>query len=117
MGPSDRMLILGLGPIGLLAIQAAKLFGVTEIIASDVVPFRREMALKLGATAVINPLQDNISEQLSLLTGGMASMSSSNRQAIAKRSRIRSDWLIAGAHCIYWLADSGSNSYGYEPVN
>jgi L-iditol 2-dehydrogenase len=92
VGPSDRMLILGLGPIGLLAIQAAKLFGVTEIIASDVVPFRREMALKLGAAAVINPLQDNISEQLSLLTGGdgidVIIESSGNSQAISDTIRL-----------------------------
>ncbi|WP_028550749.1 NAD(P)-dependent alcohol dehydrogenase [Paenibacillus sp. UNC451MF] len=70
VGPADRVLILGLGPIGLLGIQAAKLFGVTEIIASDVVPFRREMAFKLGATAAINPLEGKMSEQISLLTVG-----------------------------------------------
>lgn len=91
VGPSDRILILGLGPIGLLAIQAAKLFGVHEIIASDIVPFRREMALKLGATAVMNPLQDNISEQISLLTGGegidVIIESSGNSQAIADTIR------------------------------
>ncbi|NOU94056.1 alcohol dehydrogenase catalytic domain-containing protein [Paenibacillus sp. LMG 31456] len=92
VGPSDRVLILGLGPIGLLGIQAAKLFGVTEIIASDIVPFRREMALKLGATAVINPLEGNMSEQLSLLTGGdgidVIIESSGNTQAISDTIRL-----------------------------
>ncbi|MEK3722787.1 NAD(P)-dependent alcohol dehydrogenase [Paenibacillus sp. FSL H8-0034] len=92
VGPSDRVLILGLGPIGLLAIQAARLFGVTEIIASDVVPFRREFALKLGATGVINPLESDVSEQLSSLTGGegvdVIIESSGNNQAISDTIRL-----------------------------
>lgn len=70
VGPQDRLLVVGLGPIGLLAIQAAKLFGVTEIYASDVVPFRRELALEMGATGVINPLEGDVSEQLAQLSGG-----------------------------------------------
>src|SRR5690606_14469822 len=66
--PSDRIFIAGLGPIGLLAIQAAKMFGVKEIYASDVVSSRRELALKMGATAVFNPVTDHFEDQLSTLT-------------------------------------------------
>ncbi|MCK0469967.1 NAD(P)-dependent alcohol dehydrogenase [Halalkalibacter sp. APA_J-10(15)] len=62
--PSDRLFISGLGPIGLLAVQAAKLFGVTEIYASDVVPFRRQLAEELGVTAVLNPLEGDVNQQL-----------------------------------------------------
>ncbi|GAB2546298.1 NAD(P)-dependent alcohol dehydrogenase [Gracilibacillus alcaliphilus] len=68
--PNDKMLITGLGPIGLLAIKAAKIFGVTEIYCSDVVPFRRELAMKLGATKVFDPTQDNIREEVDQLTTG-----------------------------------------------
>jgi L-iditol 2-dehydrogenase len=68
VGPGDRVLVVGLGPIGLLAIQAAKLFGVNEIYGSDVVPFRREMALEMGATGVLNPLDGDVQRQLSHLT-------------------------------------------------
>ncbi|GIM46725.1 sorbitol dehydrogenase [Collibacillus ludicampi] len=68
VGPGDRVLVVGLGPIGLLAIQAAKLFGVTEIYGSDVVPFRRELALEMGATGVVNPLDGDVQGQLSQLT-------------------------------------------------
>jgi L-iditol 2-dehydrogenase len=70
VAPQDRVLVVGLGPIGLLAIQAAKLFGVTEIYASDVVPFRRELALEMGATGVINPLDGDVPEQLTGVTRG-----------------------------------------------
>jgi L-iditol 2-dehydrogenase len=68
--PEDRVLITGLGPIGLLAIEAAKLFGVTEIYGSDVVAFRRDLALELGASQVLNPLEDDIGKRLEQLSGG-----------------------------------------------
>lgn len=64
VGPGDGIFVSGLGPIGLLTIEAAKMFGVTQIYASDIVPFRREKALKMGATAVFDPLQSNILDEL-----------------------------------------------------
>ncbi|KAB8131003.1 NAD(P)-dependent alcohol dehydrogenase [Gracilibacillus oryzae] len=68
--PSDRILITGLGPIGLLAIQAAKMYGVKEIYATDVVKFRQDLAKELGVTAVIDPTKENIDERLDALTKG-----------------------------------------------
>lgn len=68
--PSDRMLITGLGPIGLLTIQAARLYGVKEIYATDVVPFRLELAKKLGVAAVIDPSKESLAERLEQLTAG-----------------------------------------------
>lgn len=68
--PSDRLLITGLGPIGLLAIQAAKIYGVTEIYATDIVPFRQNLALEMGATAVINPAKEDLKERIAHLTSG-----------------------------------------------
>jgi len=68
--PFDRLLVTGLGPIGLLAGQAAKLFGISEIYGTDVVPFRRELALDMGFTAALDPMNDNVGERLAELTGG-----------------------------------------------
>jgi L-iditol 2-dehydrogenase len=68
--PDDRVLVTGLGPIGLLAIEAAKLFGVTEIYGSDVVAFRRELAMEMGAAGVLNPLDGDIGNQLKQRTKG-----------------------------------------------
>lgn len=70
IGPSDRLLVTGLGPIGLLAIQAAKIYGVREIYATDVVPFRGQLAQELGVTAVINPAQEDLKTRLAELTDG-----------------------------------------------
>lgn len=68
--PADRVLVTGLGPIGLLAIQAAKMYGVSEIYATDIVPFRQELAKEMGVTAVINPMETSVKEAIEELTGG-----------------------------------------------
>lgn len=70
VAPSDRVLVTGLGPIGLLAVLAAKLYGVQEIYGTDIVPFRRELAKQLGAACVIDPVQENAVERLMELSGG-----------------------------------------------
>jgi alcohol dehydrogenase len=48
----DTVAIFGCGPVGLCAILAAQLFGPAQVIAVDSVPYRLELAKKLGATAV-----------------------------------------------------------------
>jgi threonine 3-dehydrogenase len=46
--------ILGCGPVGLFAIAIAKAFGSGRLLAADQVPFRTELARKLGADDVVN---------------------------------------------------------------
>jgi L-iditol 2-dehydrogenase len=70
VGPSDRVLVTGLGPIGLLAIEAAKLFGVTEIYGSDILAGRRELAQAMGVSGVLNPAEDSVAEKLEQWTDG-----------------------------------------------
>ncbi len=50
--PGDTVAIFGCGPVGLCAILSAGLFGPAEIIAVDTVPYRLELARKLGANPV-----------------------------------------------------------------
>jgi S-(hydroxymethyl)glutathione dehydrogenase/alcohol dehydrogenase len=47
--------VLGCGPLGLSAIQGARIKGASRIIAVDPVKYRRELALKLGATIALDP--------------------------------------------------------------
>jgi L-iditol 2-dehydrogenase len=49
-----RVLITGAGPIGLVTVQAARAFGATEIVVSDVNPARLELARDLGATHLVD---------------------------------------------------------------
>ncbi|HEY4431664.1 MAG TPA: NAD(P)-dependent alcohol dehydrogenase [Paenibacillus sp.] len=85
--PFDRVLITGLGPIGLLAGQAAKLFGVSEIFGTDVVPFRRQLAMEMGFTAALDPVKENVEQRLNELTNGsgvtLVVESSGNARAMA----------------------------------
>jgi 2-desacetyl-2-hydroxyethyl bacteriochlorophyllide A dehydrogenase len=50
--PGDSLAVLGLGPVGLCAVQVAVAAGVGPVLAVDSVPERLEMAQKLGAVAV-----------------------------------------------------------------
>src|SRR3954447_23378635 len=54
VGPGSRVLITGAGPIGLVSVQAARAFGATDIVVSDVNPARLALARELGATEVVD---------------------------------------------------------------
>jgi L-iditol 2-dehydrogenase len=58
--PGSSVLIAGAGPIGIICTQTARAFGASEIIVSDLVPERRERALKYGATRVIDPVETDV---------------------------------------------------------
>lgn len=48
--PGDCVIVMGIGGIGINAVQGAAHAGATTLIAVDPLEFKREMALKLGAT-------------------------------------------------------------------
>ena len=53
--PGDRVAVIGGGAIGQMLAQLARLSGAAYVLVSDPLPERREMALHLGADAVIDP--------------------------------------------------------------
>ena len=56
----EKVAILGGGVIGLLVVQLAKLAGASEIVLVTRQKFRRDVALKIGATRVIDPINENV---------------------------------------------------------
>ncbi|HXW58420.1 MAG TPA: alcohol dehydrogenase catalytic domain-containing protein, partial [Solirubrobacteraceae bacterium] len=52
MRAGDTAAVLGLGPVGLCAVQAARASGATQVFAIDTVAERLEMARRFGATPV-----------------------------------------------------------------
>jgi len=52
LAPGDTAVVLGLGPVGLCAVQVARAMGAAEVIAVDSVPERLEVARSFGATPV-----------------------------------------------------------------
>lgn len=70
---SARVVIFGLGSVGLAALMAAAHLEVRQLIGVDVVEDRLELAKELGATDVINAAKegDNLTARLLELTGGV----------------------------------------------
>ncbi len=52
---NDVVVVVGAGPIGLFAIQAAKVKGAGKVVAVDLRDERLAVARQLGADATINP--------------------------------------------------------------
>src|SRR5215472_6286556 len=53
--PGSRVVVFGLGGIGLNVVQGARMVGASQIIGVDVNPSRRALAAKLGMTDFVNP--------------------------------------------------------------
>lgn len=58
----ESVLIAGAGPIGIVVAQVARAYGATEVIVSDPDQSRRERAITFGATAVIDPVAQEVGE-------------------------------------------------------
>jgi len=54
--PGGHVVVFGTGPIGFAAIALARAAGAAKIIAFEVSPMRQELARKVGADVVLNPL-------------------------------------------------------------
>lgn len=65
-----RVLITGVGPIGLAAVLIAKQVGALQVICTDVSPYRLEMARKMGADAAINVRDEDMAEAIHAATSG-----------------------------------------------
>lgn len=63
--------IVGTGTIGLVAMIAAKSLGYSEIYCIDPMDYNLEVALKLGATKVFNPLKVNAAEEIRQCTDSL----------------------------------------------
>jgi L-iditol 2-dehydrogenase len=59
--PGSSILIAGAGPIGVICAQAARAFGASRIVVTDLVASRREKALHFGATEVLDPSATDVS--------------------------------------------------------
>ncbi|MFJ1751908.1 zinc-binding dehydrogenase [Kitasatospora sp. NPDC088134] len=68
--PSDTVLVIGCGGVGLNAIQGARLVGARRIIAADVSDQKLAQARHFGATDVIDNRTEDLAERISQLTGG-----------------------------------------------
>ncbi len=61
--------IFGTGAVGNAAVMAARIVGANPIIGVDIVPMRLRLALKLGATHVIDNRHDKVASRIFDITG------------------------------------------------
>jgi threonine dehydrogenase-like Zn-dependent dehydrogenase len=62
--------IWGTGPVGLFAIQSAKVLGAERIIAIETVPERIAMARKAGASDIINFAEEDVYKRIKEISKG-----------------------------------------------
>jgi len=71
--PGSKVVVFGLGGIGLNVIQGARMVGAAQIVGVDINPARRELAEKFGMTHVVNPQEvpgDLVAHLVELTAGG-----------------------------------------------
>src|SRR4029079_2997323 len=75
--PGSRVVVFGLGGIGLNVIQGARMVGASQIVGIDLNPSRRALAQKLGMTDFVNPreISGDLVAHLVERTGGGADYS------------------------------------------
>ena len=71
-GPTvgKTFLILGGGPIGIAAVPVCKAAGAALVLLSEVMPFRQELARRMGADRIIDPTKESVEDVVRSLTGG-----------------------------------------------
>jgi Zn-dependent alcohol dehydrogenase len=62
--------VLGVGGVGLNAIQGARLVGAHPIIAIDLIDTKLQTALAFGATHTVSAMRDDVQTSVSEITGG-----------------------------------------------
>ncbi len=58
----EDVLITGAGLIGSMAVAIARFAGARYVVATETSPYRAELAKKMGATRVVNPIKENLRE-------------------------------------------------------
>jgi 2-desacetyl-2-hydroxyethyl bacteriochlorophyllide A dehydrogenase len=92
----ESAMVMGLGLLGIFAVQFCRLSGAYPVIAADLDPTRRELALKLGADYALDPSAPDFVDQVMALTKGkgvcatveVTGVSAAMKQALECASRM-----------------------------
>jgi 2-desacetyl-2-hydroxyethyl bacteriochlorophyllide A dehydrogenase len=93
--PGCTLAIMGAGPIGILTLEVALKAGAARVLVSEPVESRREMAKQLGATAVVDPLKENLEKVGKELCDGRGFdrvIDASGKLAVAKQAMELADY-------------------------
>ena len=109
---ASTVAVVGCGPLGLSAVQGARIAGASRIIAIDPIRARRDVALKVGATEVLDPNveRDNLVQRVrELSTWPTDRLWSGGRNPAGRRPGSGADFVVeaAGAEQVRPKAEAG----------
>lgn len=113
MRAGDTVAVIGGGAIGQILAQLARRSGAAKLVLSDPLPERREMALRLGADAVLDSLHEDPTRPGGLLEGGAdvvieaVGSTATTRQAIA--------WAACAATVLWFGVTPPGQTVAVEP--
>jgi S-(hydroxymethyl)glutathione dehydrogenase/alcohol dehydrogenase len=119
--PASSVAVVGCGPIGLSAVQGARIAGATTIIAIDPIRTRREVALQVGATHALDPNAegDGLVERVrSLTTWPTDRLWAGGRNPGGRRPGSGADFVIeaAGLDAVTPRVERGPDPAGILPM-
>ena len=121
VAPGSVVAVVGCGPLGLSAVQGARIAGASTIIAIDPIKVRRDLAMKVGATHVLDPnVEGNaIIERVRSLSNGPTSRAwSGGRDSGGRRSGAGADFVVeaCGAEFVRPKLEQGPDPTGILPM-
>ncbi len=87
----ESVVVIGLGGVGLSAVQAAAVAGADPVIAVDPAPDKAALARRLGATEVLEPSKD-LGKQVRARTGGIGADHAI--ECVGRAETIRTAWSV-----------------------
>ncbi len=113
--PGSIVAVVGCGPLGLSAVQGARIAGAQRIIAIEPAAYRREMAKKVGATHVLDP---NAEANLLAAVRALASWPGNEPWAGGRTSGNGPDFVIeaVGAETVEPKVERGPDPTGVQAV-
>src|SRR5215510_2197981 len=119
--PASSVAVVGCGPLGLSAVQGARIAGASMIIAIDPIRVRRELALRVGATHALDPNveRDNLVQRVrELTTWPTDRLWSGGRNPGGRRPGSGADFVVeaAGADQFPPKLEAGPDPAGIMPM-
>ena len=94
----SSVVVVGVGGVGLNAVQGARLAGAKTIIAVDLLDNKLQMATQFGATHIINASREDVVKRVREITGGLGADYSFDAIGTAKTTEQIIDVLAPAGH-------------------
>ncbi len=72
VAPGDTVVVVGIGGIGINAVQGAAMAGARRVVAVDPIEFKREKAMEFGATEAFTSMEEAMPAVMEMTEGMMA---------------------------------------------